>query len=77
MHPDVALKLIDERAEKTRAKKDIHETDPGYLRKCYEAGKYAAEYFGWERIICYEKDSRGMPAPKTQEEISGNLFKLL
>jgi dTMP kinase len=77
MHPDVAFKLIEKRARETQARKDIHEMDLEYLRKCYEAGKYAAKYFGWERVICYEKDNNGMLIPKREEEISENLFKLL
>jgi len=76
MHPDVAVKLIEKRAKETQVKKDIHETDFEYLRKCYEAGKYAAKYLGWEKIICYEKDKNGVLIPKTEEEISENLFKL-
>lgn len=77
MHPDVAVKLIDERAKKTQVKKDIHEMDLDYLRRSYAAGQYAAEYLGWEKIICYKKDNRGILIPKSEEEISLNLLKLV
>ena len=79
MHPDVAIKLIEERAQKTKVKKDIHEADSRHLRKSYEAGQYAANYLGWEKIICYkkEKDERGMLSPKTEEEINSELCELV
>ena len=77
MHPDVAIKLIEERAKKTQTKKDIHESDPDHLRKSYEAGLYAAKYLGWEKIVCYKKDESSGLIPKTEEEISMALFELV
>jgi len=77
MHPDVAIKLIEERAKKTQIPKDIHEADPEHLRKSYEAGLYAAEYLRWEKIVCYKKDEAGVLLPKTEEEISVDLFGLV
>ncbi|MCL2771912.1 MAG: deoxynucleoside kinase [Oscillospiraceae bacterium] len=78
MHPDVAVKLIEKRAQETGVKKDIHETNPEYLRKSYESGQYAAKYLGWEKIICYKRDGEtGVLIPKSEEEISENLFKLI
>ena len=77
MHPDVAVKLIEDRAKKTNTKKDIHEMNVEYLRKCYEASQYAAKYLGWEKIVCYKKDEYGVSVPRTEEEISENLFKLV
>jgi len=77
MHLDVALKLIEERAKKTQTQKDIHEADREYLKKCYEAGKYAAEYLGWVKIICYKPDENGLLIPKTEEKISESLVKLV
>ena len=77
MHPDVALKLMEERAKKTQAQKDIHEADPGYLKKCYEAGKYAAGYLGWETIICHKTGANGVLVPKNEEEVSNILLELV
>jgi len=77
MHPDVAIKLIDERAKKTQVRKDIHEMDFEYLRKSYAAGQYAAKYLSWEKIVCYKKDEAGIFIPKTEEEISRNLYELV
>jgi len=77
MHYDVSIKLIEKRAQETQVKKDIHETNFEYIRQSYDAGKYAANYLGWERIICYKKDETGILIPKTQEEISKNLYDLV
>jgi len=77
MHPDVAFKLIEKRAQETQAKKDIHEMNFEYLRNCYEAGQYAAKYLGWEKIGCYQKDDYGGLIPKSEEEINKNLFGLI
>ena len=77
MHIDVSLRLIEERAKKTQSKKDIHEADPRYLKKSYEAGQYAAKYLGWKKIVCYRKNESGMLVPKSEEEISEDLFELV
>ena len=77
MHLNIAVKLIEERSKKTHVKKDIHESDVNHLRKSYEAGKYAAEYLNWETLVCYKKDSSGNLFPKTQKEISADLFELV
>ena len=77
MHPDVAIKLIEERAKNTQAEKDIHEMDFEYLRKSYDAGLYAAKYLGWEKIVCYRRNDANVLVPKTREEISKNLFELV
>jgi len=77
MHPDVAIKLIEERAKETQTTKDIHEMDFEYLRKSYDAGLYAAKYLGWEKIVCYRRNDANVLVPKTREEISRNLFELV
>jgi dTMP kinase len=76
MHPDTALGLIEERAKKEGRKKDIHETDGEYLKRCYEAGKYAAKYLGWETIVCYKENEAGILVPRGESEISEELFGL-
>ena len=54
MPVDVALRLMSGRYAGDESKKDIHESDPDYLRACHDAAVYAAEKFGWERIVCVE-----------------------
>jgi dTMP kinase len=62
MRPDISRALIKSRAEKDGRQTDIHETDSGYLDRCYEAALYASRYLGWKKIVCYEGDS---PRPIT------------
>lgn len=57
MRPDLSERLIARRAETEGRQKDIHEADPGYLRRCYRAALYAAGYLGWTVIRCYEGDT--------------------
>jgi dTMP kinase len=51
--PEVSKKLLDKRAKEDAShKSDIHEADSEYLKKCYEASKYASEKWNWKRIEC-------------------------
>jgi len=51
--PEVSKVLMDKRAkEDVNHKTDIHEADTEYLKKCYEASKYASEKWNWQRIGC-------------------------
>jgi dTMP kinase len=77
MHPEAAAKLIEERAKKTSQKKDIHESDFGYLKSCHAAGLFAAKYLSWEVVACHEINGAGVPVPKSEEEISESLFGLV
>ncbi len=56
MLPEYSLELINRRAEQTGRTKDIHELDPDYLCRSYEAAVYAADRLGWERVQCYDPD---------------------
>lgn len=50
---EVSKKLLDKRAkEDANHKVDIHEADSEYLKKCYDASKYASEKWNWKRIEC-------------------------
>lgn len=55
--PERAVEMIERRCAETGVKKDIHESDMGYLRRCYEAAEYAGEHLGWTLISCV--DGRG------------------
>jgi dTMP kinase len=77
MHTDAAFKLMEERAKKTPGKKDIHESDLRYLKECYRAGHYAANYLGWKKITCYRQAKNGVFIPKTEEEINVDLMGLV
>ena len=49
---EVSQKLLDERYKQNGLKKDIHEADIDYLRRCREAGLYVARLQKWKVISC-------------------------
>lgn len=50
--PEVSIANIEKRSERSHVKKDIHEKDEDYLRRCYDAATYAAKKLGWRVIDC-------------------------
>lgn len=56
LHLDVedSQRLLSERYGNDELKKDIHEHDIEYLKKCQEAAEFCANYCDWERIECME-----------------------
>lgn len=64
--PEISLELVDKRGEK----KDIHELDTEYMQKCFEAGKYAADKLGFEKVDCCENG-----AMRAREDIASEIFE--
>ena len=52
VEPDAARRQMEHRQQRTETQGDIHERDFEYLCACREAGCYAAEHYGWQRIPC-------------------------
>ncbi len=52
MHPDVSRELLSRRYGQDETRKDIHEADFAYLKRCRGCALYAAERFGWRVIPC-------------------------
>ncbi len=50
--PAVSQRLMTKRYEGHEEKKDIHEKDVAYLRRCREAADYCVSRLGWQRIEC-------------------------
>lgn len=70
VEPSVSEKMLKKRAEQdSEHKTDIHEEDTGYLKKCYDAGGYAAKKWGWEKIECCREGQM-----KSREEISDMIY---
>lgn len=71
MPPEWGIKLMAQRANKItgEAQKDIHERNSSHLFESYENAVYAAEKFGWERIVCV-KDN----AVRTVEDIHEEIY---
>ena len=54
--PDVSQRLISVRYRGLEEKKDIHEKDLGYLRKCQIAADYCSRRLKWKVVECCEND---------------------
>lgn len=70
MDVDISQKLMSKRYCGEESKKDVHEANVDYLKKCHEAALYTAERFDWTVIKCYDGEN---PLPKDQ--ISDEIFK--
>lgn len=53
---EISQRLLSQRYNGDETKKDIHEANLGYLNRCRESAKYAAERLGWTILPCYEGD---------------------
>ena len=53
--PELSLELVNHRSDETGQRKDIHEKDADYMRRCYDAAQFACEKLGWEKIKCYNE----------------------
>ena len=50
--PEVSQSLLDKRYNNHEEKKDIHESDLGYLKRSRTAADYCAVKLGWLRVEC-------------------------
>lgn len=66
---EASQKLLSGRYGGDETKKDLHERDISYQRRCREAALYAATYGGWKVIPCAQGD-----APLPPEEITEALY---
>lgn len=69
MDVDISQKLMTKRYSGEEAKKDVHEANVEYLKKCRTAALYAADRFGWKTVTCF-KDGE----PLSIEEIGNTIF---
>lgn len=72
MPTDYAFKLMSARYDGDENKKDIHERDNEYIKKCYNAAVYACEKLGWSRISCVKEDKI-----RSIEDINDEIFDLI
>ena len=52
--PDISQGLMTSRYAGHEEKKDIHEKDRDYLRRCQRAADYCARQLGWKTVECCE-----------------------
>ena len=58
MDPEIAARLIAQRARAEQKEEDIHELDTDYQRKVHDAYADFAQRYGWARVACSEN---GLP----------------
>ena len=75
--PKVTGDLMTDRYEGDESKKDIHERDQGYLRRCYEMGLYCCENLGFHRITCLDEQGNMLPKDVISEQIFRKIEHLL
>ncbi len=68
---EVSQKLLSGRYHGNEEKKDIHESNAGYLRACRISAEYAVQRLNWKTVEC--ADSRGL---KTVEQIHGEVMEI-
>lgn len=71
---EVSVEQMRKREAETHTHGDIHETDMEYLAKCCDSGGSAAEYYGWDKIVCV-KDGKMRSMKELHEEIYEILIK--
>lgn len=54
---ELSQSLMSKRYKGDEVKKDIHEKNIKYLKRCRDAALYAVEKLGWHRVVCHENDS--------------------
>lgn len=61
---EVSQKMLSNRYDGDETKKDIHESNIGFLKKCHQAAYYVAKRENWIVIKCAENGK-----PRTIEDI--------
>lgn len=69
MPVEISQRLMTQRYGGNEQKKDIHEADVEYLKKCRRAAIFASEKFGWSVIKCSDGEN-----PLPIDEISNNIY---
>lgn len=69
MPTEVSQKLMSKRYKGDEGKKDIHEKNEDFLKKCRMASSYCAKALNWDVVLCAEKGE-----PKTIEEIANEVY---
>ena len=69
---EVSVRRMRLREQHTHTHADIHEQDNSYLKKCFDCGLEAAEFYGWQKI-----DSVQDGKEKTVEQIHAEIYSII
>lgn len=70
MSEECSMKLLEKRYGGDESRKDIHERDEEYQKRCRRAALYCADELGWQKIDC-DRDGHIL----TIEEIHGKIME--
>ena len=70
--PEISQRLMSARYEGHEEKKDIHEKDLDYLRRCQSAADYCAKRLGWEVVECFADGEM-----RSIDSIHADVFEIL
>ncbi len=70
MKYEIAMELVSGRSAATGQKKDIHELDTDYMKRCHQAAAFACDRLGWKTITCFEGE-----VPLSKEEIAEKILE--
>lgn len=76
MDVDISQKLMSKRYFGEESKKDVHEANVDYLKKCHAAALYTAKRFGWTVIKCYDGENP-LPIDQIGDEIFEKVKEML
>lgn len=76
MDVDISQKLMSKRYCGEESKKDVHEANVDYLKKCHSAALYTAERFGWTVIKCFDGENP-LPIDQISDVIFENVKEML
>lgn len=54
---EISQRLLTKRYNGDENKKDIHESNVGYLKRCRKSALYAAKHQHWDIVPCYDNDN--------------------
>ena len=77
MPPEASQRLMKDRENKIthEAKKDIHESNPEYLKKCYEVTCSLVEKFNWHEVKCVNEQDEIRTIDDIHNEIYNEIKK--
>ena len=73
---EVSQRLLADRYNGDESKKDIHEADMEYMKRCRDAAYFSADKLGWEIIDCSDGSSP-LPIKSINEKIIQSIFGTL
>ena len=74
---EASQKLLSKRYEGDENKKDIHESNFEYMKKCRKNALYAAKKLGWTVIDCMENENGIKSVEKINQEIMKVISEVL